>query len=100
MCKTSKDSTLYTDKASLELSPIEKQMHFELGRILHQEKLEKKKKAIVLLPSEPIEISRYEKDSDTLMAIYDMGYTDAMKRMNEIKAMIAEHSTQTVSVEG
>ena len=25
---------------------------------------------------------------------------DAMKRMNEIKAMIAEHSTQTVSVEG
>ena len=31
------------------------------------------------------------------MAIYDMGYTDAMKRMNEIKAMIAEHSTQTVS---
>ena len=64
------------------------------------QKLEKKKKAIVLLPSEPIEISRYEKDSDTLMAIYDMGYTDAMKRMNEIKAMIAEHSTQTVSVEG
>ena len=54
----------------------------------------------MLLPSEPIEISRYEKDSDTLMAIYDMGYTDAMKRMNEIKAMIAEHSTQTVSVEG
>ena len=66
----------------------------------HIKELEKKKKAIVLLPSEPIEISRYEKDSDTLMAIYDMGYTDAMKRMNEIKAMIAEHSTQTVSVEG
>ena len=64
------------------------------------QKLEKKKKAIVLLPSEPIEISRYEKDSDTLMAIYDMGYTDAMKRMNEIKDMIAEHSAQAVSVEG
>ncbi|MFR1214339.1 MAG: DUF6363 domain-containing protein [Acutalibacteraceae bacterium] len=54
----------------------------------------------MLLPSEPIEISRYEKDSDTLMAIYDMGYTDAMKRMNEIKAMIAEHSAQAVAVEG
>lgn len=36
---------LYTDKASLKLSPIEKQMHFKLGRILHQEKLEKKKTA-------------------------------------------------------
>lgn len=33
---------LYTNKASLKLSLIEKQMHFELGRILHQEKLEKK----------------------------------------------------------
>lgn len=36
---------LYTNKASLKLSLIEKQMHFELGRILHQEKLEKKKTA-------------------------------------------------------
>ena len=28
------------------------------------------------------------------------GFTLPLKRMNEIKAMIAEHSTQTVSVEG
>ena len=34
---------LYTNKASLKLSPIEKQMHFELGRILHQENLKKRK---------------------------------------------------------
>ena len=39
-------------------------------------------------------------EKQKMETIYDMGYTDAMKRMNEIKAMIAEHSTQTVSVEG
>lgn len=36
---------LYTNKAFLKLSLIKKQMHFELGRILHQEKLKKKKTA-------------------------------------------------------
>lgn len=68
-------------------------------RILCQ-KLEKKKKAIVILPSRPIEMSRYEKDSDKLMAVYDMGYRDAMCRVDDIKNMIAADSIQSVVKEG
>lgn len=51
---------LYTNKASLKLSPIEKQMHFELGRILHQEKLEKKKTARRQFAHEKIHCLRKE----------------------------------------
>ncbi len=54
-------------------------------------RLAQKDKAIVLLPQKPLDISRYEKDSDTLMAIFDMGYTDAVRRMDEIKDMLAMH---------
>ena len=58
--------------------------------------LEKKGKAVVVIPSKPIDISRYEKDSDTLMAVFDLGYHDALKRVDEIRAMLAEHTVQTV----
>lgn len=62
--------------------------------------LDKKQKAIVILPSKPIEMSRYEKDSDKLMAVYDMGYQDAITRVDEIKNMIATDSMHSATREG
>lgn len=65
---------------------------------LYCEKLEQKQKAILIIPSKPIDMSRYEKDSDTLMAVFDLGYADAVRRISEVKGMLAQYSSTEQAV--
>ncbi len=51
--------------------------------------LEKEGKAIVIAPTHPIKISRFEKDLNNLQPIYDLGQNDAAKTLNQIKQFIA-----------
>lgn len=48
------------------------------------EKLENEKKAIVIRPSEPLVIDRFEKDITKLKDLYDLGYRDAKEKFQEI----------------
>ncbi len=45
---------------------------------------EREGKAFVFRPSQPIEISRTEKDPDKLQAVYDLGVKDAQNRMEQL----------------
>ena len=49
------------------------------------EKYEAEKKIIVLRPSKFIKIKRTEKDTNKLQSMYDLGVSDCMKKLNEIK---------------
>ena len=82
------------------IKALEKRADVYNEQRIYCKKLEQKEKAIVILPSEAIDISRYEKDSDKLMFVYDMGYSDAMAKLDEIKDVIAANSAQYVAKEG
>ena len=49
------------------------------------EKYEAENKIVVLRPSELIKMKRVEKDTNKLQAIYDLGVSDCMKKLDEIK---------------
>ena len=43
-------------------------------------------RAFVIRPSEPIRISRIEKDPDKLQAVYDLGVKDGNECLSELRA--------------
>lgn len=49
---------------------------------------ERRKKAVVVRPSRPIEIGTYEKNPDKLIAIYMMGVQDAVQKLREIRSLL------------
>lgn len=49
------------------------------------DKYESENKVVVLRPSKLIKMQRVEKDTNKLQAIYDLGTSDCMKRLDEIK---------------
>lgn len=53
------------------------------------ERLEREGKALLLRPSRPMPVGKFEKDRDRLIALYDTGYEDARSRDAEIRNFIA-----------
>lgn len=49
---------------------------------------ERKKKAVVVRPSRPIDISSHEKDPDKLIAVYMLGVQDAVQKLKEIRELL------------
>ncbi len=60
------------------------------------EQLEREGKAIVLRPSRPVEIDKFEKSRERLEALYRMGYADASAAGEKILCMA--HASENVSV--
>ena len=54
--------------------------------------LEKDNKVFILRPSLPLEVDRYEKDTDKLCALYDQGYNQAMSQLPQLKAWLDRSS--------
>lgn len=52
------------------------------------ERLHRRKKLYAVAPSKPVDISRLEGDMEKLGALYYLGYTDARRQMEEIKAYL------------
>jgi len=50
--------------------------------------LEKDGRAIVIAPSKPLEIGRFEKDKEKLMSVYRLGFSDAEKAFENIQAIL------------
>ncbi|MGN0536806.1 MAG: patatin family protein [Acutalibacteraceae bacterium] len=51
--------------------------------------LEKQGKAIIIAPSAPITLKRYERDTEKLKEVYDMGVADTKKILQKIQCFIA-----------
>ena len=51
--------------------------------------LEQEEKIFVLRPSQHVKISRVEKDSDKLQALYDVGVNDAQERSDQIRQFLS-----------
>lgn len=49
--------------------------------------LEQQGKATIIAPSSPLEISRFEKDVSKLKNIYELGYSDASKKFDQLKEL-------------
>ena len=45
--------------------------------------------AVLVRPSKPLVVSRYEKDPERLKAIYEMGRADCAAKLPEIRALLA-----------
>lgn len=58
------------------------------------EKLEEEKKAIVIRPSQTLNIGRVEKNSKKLTELYNIGYQDAAAKINEISEWIQESKVE------
>ena len=54
------------------------------------EKLEEDKKAIVIRPSQTLNVGRVERDSKKLTELYNLGYQDASAKLNEISEWFQE----------
>ena len=52
--------------------------------------LEKEGKAIILRPSMDMGISRYTTDREKLDKWYDLGYSDTLDRIDEIRKLIED----------
>ena len=52
------------------------------------EEYEKENKIVVLRPSKLIKMQRVEKDTNKLQAVYDLGVSDSMKKLYEIKEFL------------
>lgn len=69
---------------------------FSLRHAVYNRQVEKLKKwedegkAFVIRPSEPITISRTERDSEKLQAVYELGIRDAKANMAKLKAFLEE----------
>lgn len=55
--------------------------------------LEKEGKVFVIEPSEPVTVSRLEKDMEKLGSLYELGYNDASKKIEELKAYLYSDRT-------
>ena len=58
-------------------------------------KLEEKGEAFVIRPSEPITISRTERDPEKLRQVYELGRKDAENRLNELKQFMLQEGNST-----
>lgn len=54
------------------------------------EELEQRKRIYVIAPSEHVTVGRLEKDMEKLGAIYQLGYSDTMKQIDQIKKYLSE----------
>lgn len=57
------------------------------GELAFVKQLEKEKRAVVLRPSMPLDMGRFEKNPDRLKAIYENGYQDAQDNYEKIMAL-------------
>lgn len=55
-------------------------------------KLEEEKKVFAIYPSKPLEISRFEKDTEKLNIVYNLGYSDALDVMDDLKAFMVNRN--------
>ena len=55
-------------------------------------RLEKSGEALIIRPSRPILLSRYEKDPEKLREIYEMGVCDCFEKLPALRAFIKEPS--------
>ncbi len=62
------------------------------------ERLAREGRALVLRPTRPIEMGKFEKDTDKLIALYENGLSDARSRMKEIMEFVSDG--QNVRIEG
>lgn len=53
-------------------------------------KLEEEKKVFAIYPSKPLEISRFEKDTNRLNEVYELGYSDTLRVIEKLKAFIGK----------
>lgn len=51
-------------------------------------RLEKEGKAVVVRPSRPLAVGRYEKNREKLLGIYKLGRKDALKKLAEIRSFL------------
>lgn len=51
-------------------------------------KLEEEGKAILVVPSRPLDVSRFERDKERLEALYELGQADAREKLDQICAWI------------
>lgn len=51
-------------------------------------KLEQEGKALLVVPSHPLDVSRFERDKDRLDELYQLGQTDAMEKLEQIRAWL------------
>lgn len=58
--------------------------------------LEKQGKIFVIEPSEPVTISRLEKDMEKLGALYELGYKDCLNKLDDLKAYLAKEDIKAV----
>lgn len=54
--------------------------------------LEKENKVFILRPNMPLQVDRFEKNSDKLCALYDQGYAEAMNKLPLLKAWLNSSS--------
>ena len=54
-------------------------------------RLEKEGKAVVVRPSSPLAVGRYEKNREKLLEIYKLGRKDALKKLAEIRSFLQEN---------
>ena len=50
--------------------------------------LEKENKVFILRPNLPLQVDRFEKNSDKLCALYEQGYAEAMNQLPLLKAWL------------
>ncbi len=86
------ESTLKLSKAVYHKYPsliraLEKRHKVYNEELAYVRQLEEEEKAVVLRPPHPVDISRTEKDTKKLNALYQEGYTEAIDRMEQIHAL-------------
>ena len=62
------------------------------------EKLEQEGRAIIIRPSKPVEVGRFERDPEKLGALYQNGYDDALAALEKILKLCAVDGAQPESL--
>ena len=78
---------LYKKYPSL-IRTLEKRHIVYNAELDYVQQLEEEGKAVVIRPPHPVDISRTEKDTHKLNALYQEGYTEAMDYMDKIRALL------------
>ena len=52
--------------------------------------MQRQGEVFIIQPSEPLSISRIEKNIDKLKKVYQLGYEDCEKQMKELKTFMTE----------
>lgn len=76
---------------------IQNRHHMYNDTLKQLKTLEESGQAIVIRPSKPIEIGRFEKDVNKLKALYENGYEDASKMYEQIKKYCEDCENITIS---